>query len=191
MTKTNNAMVWTEEGYKIFANEGTEGIQVERLARILNLNKSGFYHYFGDLKSFYDELLKLHENKAQLFFDDIREIKTIDPEYLEAIAKHKVGILFHMKLIRCKPTTLFYKVAEKLDQQEDLILRDIWAEYIGFQDQPEFAIRYFTIVRDMLYTRLNEDNLTYPFLHKLMTEAKDVMQLNIENKSTLEAGDSF
>lgn len=67
MGKTNNASVWTEGGYKIFANEGTEGIQVERLARILNLNNSGFYHYFGDLKSFIDELLKLHEKKADFF----------------------------------------------------------------------------------------------------------------------------
>lgn len=183
MAKTNNAAVWTEEGYTIFANEGLEGIQIERLARALNLNKSGFYHYFGNLESFCNELLKLHEKKAELFFDDIRKIKTIDPEYLETIERHKLGILFHMRLIRSKPASVFYKVAERIDQQEDVILREVWTEYIGFQDQPELAIRYFTIVRDMLYTRLNSDNLTFSFLQSLMTEAKTVMQQIVESKS--------
>jgi hypothetical protein len=37
---------WLDVGYKIFAHEGPEGIQVERLARILGVNKSGFYHFF-------------------------------------------------------------------------------------------------------------------------------------------------
>ena len=52
MEKHKNSSVWTEEGYRLFAKEGLDGIQVERLARILSLNKSGFYHYFGDLEGF-------------------------------------------------------------------------------------------------------------------------------------------
>jgi AcrR family transcriptional regulator len=190
MRKTNNAAIWIEEGYKLFAHEGLEGIQIERLARILSLNKSGFYHYFGNLESFYDELLKLHERKAVFFLEDIREIKTIDPEYLQVVVKHKIPILFHIKLIRSKPESAFYKVAEKIDQQEDLILRDVWTEYIGFHDQPDLAMRYFNIIRDMFYTRMNSDNVDFPFLQSLVVEAKAVMQQIVESKSALEADDS-
>lgn len=190
MAKTNNAKVWIEEGYALFANEGLEGIQIERLARALNLNKSGFYHYFGNLEGFCKELLKLHEKKAELFLEEIRKIRTIDPEYLETLERNKLGILFHMKLIRSKPTSVFYKVAERIDQQEDQILREVWTEYIGFQDQPDLAMRYFSIVRDMLYTRLSSDNITLPFMQSLMTEAKTMMQQIIDSKSVLDAGNA-
>jgi hypothetical protein len=98
-------------------------------------------------------------------------------------------ILFHIKLIRSKPESAFYKVAEKIDQQEDLILRDVWTEYIGFHDQPDLAMRYFNIVRDMFYTRMNSDNMDYPFLQSLVVEAKAVMQQIVESKSALEADD--
>jgi AcrR family transcriptional regulator len=190
MAKTNNAAVWTEEGYTLFANEGLEGIQIERLARTLNLNKSGFYHYFGNLQGFCNELLKLHEKKAELFLEEIKEIKTIDPEYLEALERHRLEILFHIRLIRSKSTSLFYNVAERIDQQEEQIIREVWTAYIGFQDQPDLAIRYFSIVRDMLYTRLNSDNVTFLFMQGLMTEAKTMMQQIVESKSTLETRDS-
>ena len=63
MEKAKNLSVWTEAGYKLFAEEGLEGIQVERLARILQLNKSGFYHYFGDLDGYCEELIKLQKEK--------------------------------------------------------------------------------------------------------------------------------
>jgi AcrR family transcriptional regulator len=61
MEKVKNSLLWTEEGYNIFAKEGLDAIQVERLARILHLNKSGFYHYFGDLEGYCVELIKMHE----------------------------------------------------------------------------------------------------------------------------------
>jgi AcrR family transcriptional regulator len=52
MEKAKNSSAWTEVGYALFAEEGLDGIQVERLARILKLNKSGFYHYFRDLDGY-------------------------------------------------------------------------------------------------------------------------------------------
>ena len=63
MEKAKNSSVWTEVGYNLFAEEGIEGIQVERLARILQLNKSGFYHYFGDIDGYCEELINLHKKK--------------------------------------------------------------------------------------------------------------------------------
>jgi AcrR family transcriptional regulator len=45
---------WIKAGYKLLGTEGMDGIKVERLARILDLNKSGFYHYFGTME-FYED----------------------------------------------------------------------------------------------------------------------------------------
>ena len=51
MTKSNTSQKWIEAGYERFAHEGPHGIQVERLARIIGVNKSGFYHYLVIMKS--------------------------------------------------------------------------------------------------------------------------------------------
>jgi hypothetical protein len=44
MSKKNSIRTWLEAGYDQFADEGLEGLQIERLSRITNLNKSGYYH---------------------------------------------------------------------------------------------------------------------------------------------------
>jgi AcrR family transcriptional regulator len=182
MEKAKNFSIWTEAGYDLFAEEGIDGIQVERLARILDLNKSGFYHYFGDLEGYCDELIKLHQKKADHFLAAVATIKSIDPEYLLLCVNYKVPVLFHLQLVRSKDNPLFYKTAEAIDQQEDVLLRELWSDYLGMQDNPSLAMRYFNIVRDMLYARISAKNLEYSFLHKLMAEAKAVMQQMADTK---------
>jgi AcrR family transcriptional regulator len=189
MEKAKNLSVWTEGGYPLFAEEGRDGIQVERLARILQLNKSGFYHYFGDLDGYYEELIKLHKRKADLFLADVAKVKSIDPDYLMVLVQHKVPCMFHLQLIRSKDNPLFYKTAEKIDQQEDTLIGELWSDYLGFHD-PGLAIRYFNIVRDMLYARVSFKNFDYHFLHNLMTEARAAMQQVTENNAALDTGDS-
>jgi|SRR5688572_2852911 len=191
MEKAKNSSVWIEAGYNLFAEEGIDGIQVERLARILQLNKSGFYHYFGDIDGYCEELIKLHKSKAELYFADIATVKSIDPDYLMALVQHKVSCLFHLQLIRSKDNPLFYKTAEQIDQQEDFLIGELWSDYLGLHNHPTLAVRYFNIVRDMLYARLSSKNFNYHVLHDLMAEARAAMQQITENNATLETDESL
>lgn len=190
MEKAKNSSVWAEAGYNIFAEEGIEGIQVERLARILQLNKSSFYHYFGDLDGFYEELIKLHQTKADLFLAHVATVKSIDPDYLMLLVQHRVPCLFHLQLIRSKDNPLFYNTAIEIDRQEDLLIGELWGDYLGIHNHPTLAVRYFDIVRDMLYARLGSKNFNYHVLHDLMAEARAAMQQITENNAALETGDS-
>jgi AcrR family transcriptional regulator len=185
MEKSKGMSAWTEEGYNLFAKEGLDGIQVERLARILQLNKSGFYHYFGDLEVFSVELLKLHERKAEDFLAELVQVKSIDPEYLEMIVKYRVTMMFHIHLIRDKSNPAFARIVEMIDQKEDMILGKVWSDYIGFQDSPALALRYFNIVRDMFYSRMSFQTISYSYLQAMMSEAKELMS-QIVKTSTLQ-----
>jgi len=187
MGRTNNSSVWTEAGYKLYAEEGLEGIQVERLSRMLGLNKSGFYHYFGNLDGYCKELIGLHEKAAVSFLDDLKEIKNIEPDFFHLLIRHKVPVMFQMQILRNRKHTLFVTVAERIHEEEDLILRPLWSVYLGIQDRPDLAIRYFAIVRDMFYARITFKDYNYPFLQNLITEAKVVMQQLNESNLTLEA----
>ena len=84
--------------------------------------------------------------------------------------------MFHIQLIRIKNNQTFQRVVEKVDHQEEILLRDLWTDYIGFHDNPDLAVRYFTIVRDMFYSRLSLQNMNYEFMHNLMNEARELMQ---------------
>lgn len=175
MERRNNLSAWAEQGYALFAEEGLNGIQVERLARILQRNKSGFYHYFGDLDIFYLELLALHQKKALVYMDDLRCIQRIDPEYFEAVLRHKATVIFQSQLVRTSEP-IAMKVAEIVDKDVASVLSNTWTEYLGFLDSPSLAMLYFAIVRDMCYARMNSRNISSVFLRCLITEAKVVMQ---------------
>jgi len=182
MNKANHASVWTEQGYSLFAEEGLDGIQIERLARILQINKSSFYHYFGDMEVYCAELLRLHEQKADIFYDEIRHIKTIDPEYFQKVVEHKVTIMFQVQLYHTKSKPAYYNLAEMIDEKEGPIIQHLWNEYLGFENNSDLAIRYFVIVRDMAYRRISLQNLTCEFLRNLFTEAKAVMSQTADRK---------
>lgn len=185
MEKTSNLFAWTEVGYSLFAEEGIDGIQIERLARILQLNKSGFYHYFGDLDVFYLELLALHQKKAVAYLNDLRKIKTIDPEYLDTLVQHKVPIMFQVQLIRLNESGAL-KVAQIIDLEELEILRNAWNEYLCVHDNSGLAMRYFDLVRDMCYARISINNISASYLRVLFRESKALMQRLAKSSAILQ-----
>jgi AcrR family transcriptional regulator len=187
MAKARNSNVWLEEGYNLYAREGMEGIQIERLARILQLNKSGFYHYFGDLEGYRSELIDLHKRTSHDFIADAHRIKAIDPDYFELLVKYKVSVLFQVQVMRVPQDGLFYEVGEQVDRMKDIALRNLWSDYLGVPDRPELATRYFGIVRDSVYTRITFDNYDFTYLRTLFTDAKVVLRQFAEGNMALES----
>jgi len=140
MYKLGNALTWTQQGYELFAEEGLDGIQVERLARMLHLNKSGFYHYFGDMEVYWTTLLEYHKQLAEVYFDDIRMIDTIDPQLFHIMVDRKVSIMFQMQLVRCSKNHTLYNVATLIDQKEEKLIEELWSEYLGFVENPKLSM---------------------------------------------------
>lgn len=62
---SNIHLPWIEKGYSEFAKEGPRGLVIGRLARLVGKNKSSFYHYFADVRSFQEDLLSFHLEQAE------------------------------------------------------------------------------------------------------------------------------
>ena len=172
MERIKKSSLWTEEGYEIFAREGLDGIQVERLARILQLNKSGFYHYFVDLESFCEELIQLHRRKTDALLLEVLEAKNFYPDYLLLLIKYTSTVMFQVQLTRNKEQYSFYKASEEIDRRANHAVRHLWVDYLGLNTKPEHAMRYYDFVRDMFYTRVSLRNFNFQFLHNLIAESK-------------------
>ena len=190
MDKQKNSSMWTEEGYSIFAKEALYGIQVERLARILSINKSGFYHYFGDIEGFCLALVQLHKKKVGDFLQEVAVIKKLDPDYLHLLIKYREMVMFQVQLTRSPGNNSFYAASEIVDQNVSHAVQQLWCDYLDVPVNSDLGLRYFAIVRDMFYTRINFQNLTYTFLHNLVTDARTIMN-EIGERKVFEAEESL
>src|SRR5690606_13061823 len=130
MTKARNSTRWIEEGCNRFAHVGPEGIHIEKIARNLQLNKSAYYHYFGDIDGFYMVLIQMHLNKADLFLREISDLHNIDPEYLLLLVKHTPTVMFQVQSTRNQKNYLFYDASRSVDRKVNIAVGRLWREYL-------------------------------------------------------------
>ncbi len=183
LAKANTKALWLKTGYDLFGREGKHEVRIEKLARILGLNKSGFYHYFGDLESFFFHLIELHYIKADLLIKDVRLCKSIDPDFLNVLIKHQITVLNHMQLVVNRDNALFYEAYQKINEKVDNTVLPLWASFVGIPNKTNVALKYFEIVRDMFYSRISLENMNYPFLRQLAGDAKYIAEIIANNKN--------
>lgn len=185
MTKFKASEKWIDAGYDLFAHDGLEHIQIERMARILGLNKSGFYHYYGTLEIFFEQLVIHHNTKIDLLITDIQDCQNIDPDILNTLIKHDVTLMAQVHFTRNKSNPLFHSVSENSNQKIDRAILPIWAQHIGLVHNYDLASRYCRFVRDMFYTRISFENFNYYFLHVLATEAREIVEEILKEKTSI------
>lgn len=172
----NNSQAWINVGYDLFAHEGHEDLKVERLARILNLNKSGFYHYFGTHDIFIECLVQHHHRMVDLLIKDIGNVRTFDPGYLHVLVNHMVTVMANMQLMRNRHNKLLEQTFMLVNDKINAAITTLWSEYLGLPDQPDLAMRYFDLTNALFYTRITYHNLNYDFLHQITSEMKVVFE---------------
>ena len=173
---------WIKAGYKLLGSEGMDGIKVERLAHALDLNKSGFYHYFGDMKGYVKGLLEHHVHLAKQIAKDIRKCEVIDPDLLQLIVRHKQFFLVESQLlVKGRPiqTQEDVELASKIIKEEFLPL---WKKVIQLSEDSTVAQPYLDILRHFFYARITPDNINYQFLRQLVSETRDVFQKVAQEK---------
>lgn len=176
VNKVNTYQNWVDTGYQFFANEGLEGIQVERIARALGLNKSGFYHYFGTRAIYLEVLMKHHQKHAERMAADLSEMVDFDPDYFNILVQFKTPVLFHMQLIRNRHDQFLLNWFTKINNQIDPIVIPAWAAFAGLPHNHHLAKLYFEICRDLLYSRITADNLTSEYVKILHHEVRSLIK---------------
>jgi AcrR family transcriptional regulator len=175
MSKPKTSQVWIENGYALFAQDGLDGIQVERLSKVVNLNKSGFYHYFGDRESFLEELMKHHILIARALAEEFRKMEQIDPDFFHLLLKYATPTMANMQLVRYRQYPLLNKSFAQVNDLLETALTPKWAEFIGMPDHPELARKYFEQARDMFYSRITPDKMNMEYLTSLIYEVRTLV----------------
>lgn len=158
---------------------------MERLARILTLNKSGFYHYFGDLENFAEQLVNYHYRMFDPFLRDVSACKNIDPEYINCLIKHKTTVMVQIHLVRNKTNRLYYGAHQKGDERVGHAVLPIWSRHVDLHNNLNLAFQYHSIVRDMLYSRVNLENFNYDYLRTLSDESRELVKKIVQEKENV------
>ena len=166
---------WIKAGYKLLGTEGMDGIKVERLAKILDLNKSGFYHYFGSMDSYVKSLLQYHVRLASTIASEVANCENIDPDLLQLIVKHKTFFLVESQLlVKSRPA----HIDEDVDEAGRILNEVLLPFWLKTRDLPEdrvAAMGFMNIIRHFFYARIDPENINYEFLHALAVETQDVL----------------
>jgi len=167
---------WINAGYQQFAMEGLDGILVERMARMLHLNKSGFYYYFGDRDYYLDQLYKFHIAQCEAMASEMRLMKSFDPDFILIIMKHKLTTLVQMQLLRFRHIESCITCYRQANQRLDKEILPGWSDFIGIQNDSALATQYLSVTRDCLYARITSGNASSDFVKSLIYEVKDIAQ---------------
>ncbi len=166
---------WIEVGYELFAREGPKGIKAQKLAKILKLNKSGFYHYFGDREGYFSNLLEYHDKMGEEIFQEISLLRQFDPDYYELLLKFKTSLMVQMQLRKHSDISMFKEAFLKFSRRNDRAQLHLWASYLNIADNQEVANAMFVIARDAFYTRLINEDMNLELIRSLIRDVVDVV----------------
>lgn len=164
---------WIDLGYKLFSEEGHEGLQVERLSRILGKNKSGFYHYFGEKDAFLMALMAEHLERAHAYSEQLKQIQNFDPEYIQLMVRNKTGILFQMQLIGNREIKLFIETAMKVNELILPVMAPIFGRYLGVSSAE--GGKFWVLMRDSFHSRVTSKTFSEEWISAFTADLRDTL----------------
>jgi AcrR family transcriptional regulator len=174
LNKSKSFNAWINVGYELFAHEGPEGIQIERLARILDLNKSGFYHYFGNHDTYFQHLMEHHMLQADELVEKLQSTRNFIPQCIQLLADSSIPILVQKQLQRASHIPLFSNTYAEINRKTDSALLPLWMDFIAIPHNPTLALQYLELVRDTFYARVTPGTLSFEFIFDICMQAKEV-----------------
>ncbi len=167
---------WIEAGYELFASEGPESLHVERLAKKLGLNKSGYYHYFGDREVFISKILDYHCLVTENFRKEITTLSKFDPDYYDLLIKYKLALFVQMQLRRHPDKKNFQEVFQKISARNDKALVSLLAAHLGIPGEHDLALEFWGLIRDSFYMQLTHNDLETALSMRVVEKVRRIIK---------------
>jgi AcrR family transcriptional regulator len=176
LISTQSMQIWVHAGYEEFALYGLEGIKVERLAKKLNRNKSGYYHYFVEHRFFLEALMDHHMAMAKKIQSKMKEIKNFENDFIQILLEFRINILAHSQLVANRNDDFFVEYYNRINEIVELEVIPKWSVYLGLGHNKKLASQLFEIFREMFYAQITPEHMNWKFLSEFIFHAKQIVE---------------
>jgi AcrR family transcriptional regulator len=159
---------WLEEGYRQFAEIGPEHMSINRISKSVGSSRASFYHYFGDIEVFKNELLTMHLRIANDFDQSgIFRCKKLFPDVYDLLAESPVPLKFNIQLFRHRDNPSYnYLFIKTFQASANKFVLKLFAEYIGLKHTEKDLYTLWLTLGEAWYSRLDIKDLSAETLQK-------------------------
>jgi len=167
--------LWIEKGYEHFALYGPKNLSVNKLSKTTGSSRGSFYHHFGDIDVFVEELFGKHCHIVVIFKSLGREkCKRLFPDLYIFLEQNPLTLQFSLQLFhnRSNPefNFVFIKSYEEIAKSFAL---ELFKKHFGLlQSEREVYLLWLTL-GEAWYSRLDPNDLTSETLQK---HAEEILQ---------------
>ena len=172
MKSLKSKKIWIEKGYEHFALFGPENLSINKISKEIGCSRASFYHYFGDIDVFIEELLDMHWQINQEFCSvGASECKKYFPDVYLLLAQYPIPLTFSKQLFlnRNNPVhnLLFIKTYHAASKA---FILELFSEQFGLHHNNEDTFNLWLTFGESWYSRLNTNDLSAAKMQQLAEE---------------------
>jgi len=163
---------WIEKGYEHFAFYGPDNLSVNKLSKEIGSPRASFYHHFGDIEVFIEELLDMHWQINQQFCSiGSQECKKLFPDLYLLLEQYPVPLKFSRQLFINRNNPAYnYLFMKTYNASAKAFILKLFSEQFGLHHIDEATYNLWLTVGESWYSRLNPNNLSAVKMQQLAEE---------------------
>jgi len=167
---------WVEKGYLLIAEKGFENLTVNNICRMVAKSKSSFYHYFGELELFKDELMAYHLERAYGFANQIKSCNNIHPELIEVMMDYKIDIFFYKQFRFYRDKLNYEKYNQKVFELYENAVLDKLTDYFELNDRRIFVRKFHQFLSEHFLMSISLDTYTHEWVENYLIEILEMVR---------------
>ncbi len=166
--------LWMEKGYEHFALYGPENLSINKISKEIGFPRACFYHYFGDIDVFIEELLTRHLQIVHQFnLIGKRDCKNCFPDLYILLEKHPIPLKFCKQLFINRSKAIFnYSFIKAYHESSETFVLKLFSKQFGLKNNME-TYNLWVTVGESWYSRLDTNDLSSEKMQQLAEEILD------------------
>ena len=163
---------WLDKGYEHFSLFGPEKLSINKISKEIGSSRASFYHHFGDIEVFIEELLDMHWQINQQFCSvGALECKKYFPDLYLLLEQYPIPLQFSKQLFlnRNKPA-YNYLFAKTYNIAAKTFLLKLFSKQFDLHYNDEDTYNLWLTVGESWYSRLDTNYLSAANMQQLAEE---------------------
>jgi AcrR family transcriptional regulator len=171
----NNRQLWIEKGYEHFALYGPENLSIKKLSKSVGLSRASFYHHFGDLDCFIEELLGEHYGIIETFnCAGKNKCNNLFPDLYDLIAQYPLPLKFILQLFRNRSKPHFNLVLIKsYESTANSFALKLFSKHLELTQPHQEIYHLWLTLGEAWYSRISPEDLS---AQTLQEHSKEILK---------------